>query len=122
MFNELFNNPLSFLGWLIALVVGITVHEFSHAYMADRLGDPTPRVQGRLTLNPLAHLDPLGTLMILIARFGWGKPVQFDVYNLKKSAEGHSSDLYSRPYFKYSCGDDRCDSLACFIGKPASFG
>ena len=83
MFNELFNNPLSFLGWLIALVVGITVHEFSHAYMADRLGDPTPRVQGRLTLNPLAHLDPLGTLMILIARFGWGKPVQFDVYNLK---------------------------------------
>ena len=83
MFSELFNNPLSFFGWLIALVVGITVHEFSHAYMADRLGDPTPRVQGRLTLNPLAHLDPLGTLMILIARFGWGKPVQFDVYNLK---------------------------------------
>lgn len=83
MFSDLFNNPLSFVGWLIALVVGITVHEFSHAFMADRLGDPTPRVQGRLTLNPLAHLDPLGTLMILIARFGWGRPVQFDVYNLK---------------------------------------
>lgn len=83
MLSELFNNPLSFVGWLIALVVGITVHEFSHAFMADRLGDPTPRVQGRLTLNPLAHLDPLGTLMILIARFGWGRPVQFDVFNLK---------------------------------------
>ncbi len=83
MFSELFNNPLSFIGWLIALIVGITVHEFSHAYMADRLGDPTPRIQGRLTLNPLAHLDPLGTLMILIARFGWGKPVIFDPYNLK---------------------------------------
>lgn len=83
MFGELFNNPVSFIGWLIALVVGITIHEFSHAFMADRLGDPTPRVQGRLTLNPLAHLDPLGTLMILIARFGWGKPVQFDAYNLK---------------------------------------
>lgn len=83
MFSELFNNPLSFLGWLVALIIGITVHEFSHAFMADRLGDPTPRVQGRLTLNPLAHLDPLGTLMILIARFGWGKPVVFDPYNLK---------------------------------------
>lgn len=83
MFSELFNNPLSFVSWLIALIVGITVHEFSHALIADRLGDPTPRVQGRLTLNPLAHLDPLGTVMILIARFGWGKPVVFDPYNLK---------------------------------------
>lgn len=83
MFSELFNNPLSFLGWLVALIIGITVHEFSHAFVADRLGDPTPRVQGRLTLNPLSHLDPLGTLMILIARFGWGKPVVFDPYNLK---------------------------------------
>lgn len=83
MFTELFNNPFAFVGSLIALIIAITVHEFSHAYMADRLGDPTPRVQGRLTLNPLAHLDPLGTIMILIARFGWGKPVVFDPYNLK---------------------------------------
>ncbi len=76
-------NPLIFVFSLIALVVAITIHEFAHAYAADRLGDPTPRLQGRLTLNPLAHLDPLGTLMILIARFGWGKPVQFDPFNLR---------------------------------------
>ena len=83
MIQELFTNPLSFLFWLVALVIAITVHEFAHAYSADRLGDPTPRLMGRLTLDPRAHLDPLGTLMILIARFGWGKPVQFDPFNLQ---------------------------------------
>lgn len=83
MLGELFNNPFAFLSWLIALIVAITIHEFSHAFAADRLGDPTPRVQGRLTLNPLAHLDPVGTLMLLIARFGWGKPVVFDPFNLR---------------------------------------
>lgn len=83
MFTELFNNPLSFLYWAIALVVAITIHEFSHAAAAERLGDPTPRLQGRLTLNPLAHLDPLGTLMLLFVHFGWGKPVVFDPYNLR---------------------------------------
>jgi len=83
MLGELFNNPIAFFAWLVALVVAITIHEFAHAYAADRLGDPTPRVQGRLTLNPLAHLDPLGTLMLLIARFGWGKPVVFDPFNLR---------------------------------------
>ena len=83
MLGELFNNPFGFFSWLIALAVAITVHEFAHALAADHLGDPTPRLQGRLTLNPLAHLDPLGTLMLLIARFGWGKPVVFDPFNLK---------------------------------------
>lgn len=83
MINVLFTNPFAFLFWILALVVAITVHEFAHAYSADRLGDPTPRLQGRLTLNPLAHLDPLGTLMLLLVRFGWGKPVQFDPFNLE---------------------------------------
>lgn len=82
MFSEL-SNPLAFIYWLVALIVAITIHEFSHALVADRLGDPTPRLQGRLTLNPLAHLDPLGTLMLVIARFGWGKPVVFDPFNLR---------------------------------------
>jgi Zn-dependent protease len=67
----------------IGLLFAITIHEFSHAYAADRLGDPTPRAMGRLTLNPLAHLDPIGTLMIFIAHFGWGKPVPIDPYNFK---------------------------------------
>ena len=67
----------------IGLLIAITIHEFSHSLAADRLGDPTPRAMGRLTLNPLAHLDPLGTLMIFIAHFGWGKPVPIDPYNFK---------------------------------------
>lgn len=67
----------------ILIVIALSVHEFAHAYAADKLGDPTPRLQGRLTLNPLSHLDPVGTLLILLIGFGWGKPVQFDPYNLK---------------------------------------
>jgi len=67
----------------IGLLIAVTIHEFSHAFVADRLGDPTPAAAGRLTLNPIAHLDPLGTLMIFIAHFGWGKPVPIDPYNFK---------------------------------------
>lgn len=76
MFSEL-------LFFLPALAVAITIHEFAHAWTADRLGDPTPQLQGRLSLNPLKHLDPIGTLMLLFFRFGWGKPVVFDPYNLR---------------------------------------
>lgn len=67
----------------IAILIAISVHEFAHALVSDRLGDPTPRMQGRLTLNPLRHLDFLGTLLFLLVGFGWGKPVQFDPYNLE---------------------------------------
>ncbi|HTE03154.1 MAG TPA: site-2 protease family protein [bacterium] len=66
---------------VVALIVAATVHEYAHAYVADRLGDPTPRAQGRLTLNPLAHLDPVGALLILIFRFGWAKPVPINPAN-----------------------------------------
>jgi Zn-dependent protease len=76
-------SPILFVIAAATLLVAITVHEFAHALAADKLGDPTPRLQGRLTLNPLAHLDPLGTLGLLIFGFGWGKPVQFDPYNLQ---------------------------------------
>ncbi len=77
------SDPLALLLFLPALVIAITIHEFAHAFTADRLGDPTPQVQGRLTLNPLKHFDPIGTLMLLFFRFGWGKPVEFDPYNLR---------------------------------------
>lgn len=83
MIATLFQNPILFFFSLISLTVAVTVHEFAHAYAADKLGDPTPRLQGRVTLNPLAHLDPVGTLLILISGFGWGKPVIFDPYNLR---------------------------------------
>lgn len=78
-----FTNPLAFVIVALVLVAALTIHEFAHAWVADHLGDPTPRVQGRITLNPLAHLDPMGTLLLFVIGFGWGKPVQFDPYNLK---------------------------------------
>jgi len=74
---------LEFLIWLIALLLAITIHEFAHAWMADYLGDPTAKLSGRLTLNPLAHLDPLGTLALFLFHFGWGKPVPVDPFNLR---------------------------------------
>lgn len=82
MLNDLLSNPISLLFYIFALIISISIHEFSHALAADRLGDPTPRIQGRLTINPLVHLDLLGTFMLIFARFGWGKPVQFDPFNL----------------------------------------
>lgn len=83
MIQYLFSDPLVFFLLVISLLVAVTVHEFAHAYMADRLGDPTPRLMGRVTLNPLAHLDPVGTIFILLVGFGWGKPVMFDPFNLE---------------------------------------
>src|SRR3990167_3868376 len=74
---------LEFLIWGGALIIAVTIHEFAHAYIADRLGDPTPGMQGRISLNPLRHLDPIGTLMLILFRFGWGKPVPFDPFNLR---------------------------------------
>ena len=74
---------LSLAAFAIALIVGITVHEFSHAWSATQLGDYTARGQGRLTLNPLAHLDPLGTLLIFVAGFGWGIPTPVTPSNIR---------------------------------------
>ncbi|MDO4246203.1 site-2 protease family protein [Deinococcus sp. VB343] len=75
-------NPLAFAIIAGALVLSLTVHEFAHAYTADRLGDPTPRRFGRVTLNPLKHLDPFGTLLLLFAGFGFARPVPINPNNL----------------------------------------
>jgi len=66
-----------------AAIIGLTVHEFSHAYIASLLGDNTAKEQGRISLNPLKHIDWLGFLLIIIAGFGWAKPVSFNPQNLK---------------------------------------
>lgn len=84
LISLLFQDPISFAILAGILIASLTIHEFAHAWSADKLGDPTPRHQGRLTLNPLAHLDPLGSVALLLIGFGWGKPVQFDPYNLKE--------------------------------------
>jgi len=75
---------LSALLMFFALALSFSVHEFMHAFVANKLGDDIPRLQGRVTLNPLAHLDPMGTLLILIVGFGWGKPVMYNPNNLYK--------------------------------------
>ncbi len=67
-----------------AILVGLTVHEFAHAYVADKLGDKTPKFQGRLTLNPFSHIDIIGFIMILLIGFGWAKPVQINPSALKR--------------------------------------
>ena len=72
---SLINSPLQFLFFIIAILLSLTIHEFMHAFIADRLGDSTPRLMGRLTLNPIAHLDLWGAIFLLLAGFGWGKPV-----------------------------------------------
>ena len=69
-----------FTAIVTALIAGISFHEFSHAFTADTMGDPPPRSRGRVTLNPLAHLDPAGTVLLFIVGFGWGKPVPINPY------------------------------------------
>ena len=76
--------------WLIStllilpgIVIGITIHEFAHAFSAYKLGDMTPKLQGRVTLNPLAHIDPVGIIALIFVHFGWGKPVQVNPYAFK---------------------------------------
>lgn len=70
--------------YAIILLTAFPVHEFAHAWTADQFGDDTPRLNGRLTLNPLAHLDVIGSLMMIIAGFGWAKPVPINIFALQR--------------------------------------
>ncbi|MFQ5459619.1 MAG: site-2 protease family protein [Anaerolineae bacterium] len=79
---SLARNPLAALSLVGVLVVGLTVHEYAHAWTAFRLGDPTASLQGRLSLDPRRHIDPLGALVFLVVGFGWAKPVPIDSYRL----------------------------------------
>jgi Zn-dependent protease len=82
-----FQDPVAWIFGVIlripALIIGISAHEFAHAMAADMLGDPTPRMQGRVTLNPVRHFDPIGLIALLLIGFGWGKPVQISPRNFK---------------------------------------
>ena len=79
-------DPIAFVAFIVAIVLGITVHEFMHAYTAHRLGDDTGRLLGRMTLNPMAHFDLFGTLLLVVAGFGYGKPVPFNESRLRSSS------------------------------------
>lgn len=76
-------NPLYVIPWVVAIVLAIGVHEFFHAWSAHKQGDDTAEREGRLTLNPLAHIDWMGLILLLVIGFGWGKPTPFNPYNLK---------------------------------------
>ena len=84
----LFSDPFIFFAWTVAFLIGLTIHEFSHALVAYKLGDPTAKYAGRITLNPLAHLDLFGTILLFVVGFGWGKPVPFNPYNLRDQKYG----------------------------------
>ena len=79
----LFSAPAVALAWAIAILLSLTVHEFCHALVGKWRGDKTAEREGRLTLNPLAHIDPIGAVPMLLFGFGWAKPVPFNPYNLK---------------------------------------
>ncbi len=81
--RSLQTNPNAFFGFIIAIVLGITVHEFMHAYAAHRLGDDTARLLGRMSLNPVVHFDIFGTLLLVLAGFGYGKPVPVNEARLR---------------------------------------
>ena len=100
---------IGILFWILAFIIAITVHETAHAWMADKLGDPTPRMMGRLSLNPLVHYDPVGTTLLLVLvlmravgipviPFGWAKPVRFDPYNLENPRRDAALISFAGPF------------------------
>ncbi len=88
MLFSLLSQPTLLLIWVLGIVYAITIHEFSHALVGYWMGDMTARDQGRVTLNPLSHIDPFGFIVLLLAGFGWGRPVPFNPYNLKNQRWG----------------------------------
>ncbi len=95
LFEQLFSNPMDFLRSLLVTLPGILLalsgHEAAHAYVANKCGDPTARLMGRITLNPLKHIDPLGFVCMMLLGFGWAKPVPVNPYNLRK---GRRDDFF----------------------------
>jgi Zn-dependent protease len=83
LFQLLFSSPLEFLSIALALILALSFHEAAHAFVADRLGDSTARLMGRLSLNPVVHIDLIGAFMLLFLGFGWGKPVMVNPHNFR---------------------------------------
>lgn len=82
------SNPIQGVAWVLGFLLALSVHEAAHAYAADYLGDPTARFAGRVTLNPAAHLDPFGTLLLFFLGFGWGRPVPINPGNFRNRRAG----------------------------------
>jgi Zn-dependent protease len=101
LISLLFQSPQMFLILALAIVYALTIHEFAHALAANYLGDATAKYNGRLSLNPLAHLEFFGTLMLLVAGFGWGKPVPVNPYNLRWRKWGDAFVSLAGPLFNF---------------------
>lgn len=87
VFRNIATDPVSYflkvLLMLPGIIIGLTIHEFAHAFVAYKCGDSTPKIEGRVTLNPISHIDPFGFICLIIGGFGWGKPVSVNPYNFK---------------------------------------
>ncbi len=119
--TDLLGDPSAFLQRLVlqlpALLIAVTVHELAHAFVADRLGDPTARSLGRLTLNPLPHIDPLGALAFILAGFGWAKPVPVNAQNLRSPLRDMTWVAVAGPIANFLAA---FAALVLFVGlKPA---
>jgi Zn-dependent protease len=113
-------------GLVIALLVGITFHEFMHAFVADQLGDHRPRAMGRVSLNPVDHIDPMGAIFFLIAGFGWGKPVPVNAYALRPGRIGMAYVAAAGPLANLVVASVvavgfRAADLAGLLGGPDNF-
>ena len=101
MFNL---DPVAIALRIPALLIAITIHEFAHARMAYQFGDQTAKNQGRMNLNPISHLDPIGTLMILLVGFGWAKPVPINPYNFNQYRRGLRWVSFAGPLANFILG------------------
>lgn len=122
MLGSLLSGDIDFIGVLVHILSTLAVifltmpiHEFAHAFAADKLGDPTPRYQGRLTLNPFAHLDIIGSLCILLFGVGFAKPVQVNPYNFRNSKSGMAIVAFAGP-----CSNLIVAFLSLFVAKIIS--
>jgi len=88
LLNQLLHNPLAFILTAVPFLYSVVIHEVAHGWVAYKMGDPTAKWLGRLTLNPLKHLDPIGTLMLFLVGFGWAKPVPINMNNIANKRMG----------------------------------
>ena len=88
LINLLFKDPMAFVILSVLLLYSVIFHELAHGWVAYKLGDPTAKWMGRLTLNPIKHLDPIGSLMLLVFGFGWAKPVPINLENIRNRRKG----------------------------------
>lgn len=87
MLTSILSNPLEAIVYLVGIIFALTIHEYAHAWTAVRSGDETPRLMGRLNLNPMSHIDLLGGLMFILVGFGWGKPVIYNPLRLRRRSD-----------------------------------